>query len=283
MTESFQKATAVEKNRDGMYSLQDRAFERLPKESPVVARRREVRKFKSAPGEGQLPRWNASTVDEAHPFPQHAQSHTTTTYQGVDVITSHFPDRVKNTAHLRNDRPPQWSENTAKASTLNRYTYKCDALKDKQPPLSFLAKTIVEDNAPDKRQKRNGWQGSTSLEGHAANRFVAEKRDLDYKELNKTKLGVMNESNYVAPEKRVKELNLETRRQKQMQRDAKEETEMTLFQTVGGLKTFTMKNKKEWIDVDPVAVAAAQVEKKHELSINPYTQYGKSTMKQESQ
>ncbi|CAD2214911.1 hypothetical protein AGDE_10120 [Angomonas deanei] len=136
----------------------------------------------------------------------------------------------------------------------------------------------MEEYTEEKKARRHGWQTSTALEGHQVNKFIAEEKGEDYVALNKTKLGIMNEANYVPPVERVKELNETMRTQKQMKRDATLEKDVTLFQTQPNAPTtFTMRNKDQWKDMDPVEVARAQVEMKETLQANPYTQYSKYT------
>lgn len=292
----------------GTYALSERAFEPIKRSDPRSRRHREVRAFARATDPEQKPRWNASVKDEAHPFPQNALMHTNTVFNGVDVVTTHFPESVKGTAHLKNSRPAQrevWQSNVLNASKSNRYTYHCDALREKEPPLSYLAQKILEEQSDANLRKRQLWNSSAVLEGNRWNRFVRPDKEPDYLEMNKTK-NVLAEDTYVKPKDRVTALTATKRMEKQRQREAALETPLTLYQTQQqqqllessaassrqrqqqqlklqcGPQVFKMSNIDEWWGMDPVEVADQQNMVKRNLNANPHATY-KSTFEHSGQ
>ncbi|CCW60692.1 unnamed protein product [Phytomonas sp. EM1] len=138
----------------------------------------------------EKPRWNPTMKDEAHPFPERPCMNTNTRYNGVEVVSTHFPETIKGTAYFRlpnSSKPQVWETNRMKARSLNRYTYQCPALQDREPPMSYLAMVVIDDNSVEKRTKEQHWCASTALEGNHANWHVRPKPEPDYLRRNKKK------------------------------------------------------------------------------------------------
>lgn len=67
------------------YPLTSSAFEALSESDQRAVRRSEIQKFTSGLRIGEKASWNASTVDELHPFPSHSPQRTLSEFQGVKL------------------------------------------------------------------------------------------------------------------------------------------------------------------------------------------------------
>lgn len=261
------------------YQREDRVFTPLSPQHPASVRRREVHRFRRGDGTHGRRAWNPSTQDTLHPFPQPALLHTTACYNGVDVVASHFPETVKGSGFLRVPgcaQPGVWTRNRAIAATAaTRHTYRCEALEEPEAARSYLAQVIVEDAQPERKTLRDGWCASTSLDGAQRNRFVApapedSSHHAAHTALNET-LTATASGGYVAPYRRVKELNKARAEQQQLRRMAETETLETLYDTRSGPSVFKLSNADQWWDMDPVAVTRAMTDQVEQIKSNPYS------------
>lgn len=253
----------------GSYNLSEAAFEPIPDDHPLVHRRRAVQRFLSnrAIGSSTLrPRFNVSTQELSAQQPKRALTHTNSCFNGVDVVDSYFPDKVRNSAFLRVPSirtRPLWTGNQAKASHSHRYNYQCPSLNDKEPPLSYLAEKIVEDGSEDRLLKQKNWCANTSL----MSVFAAKEKEPDYRILNKS----VNESylkSYSSPYQNAVERHEEERRLKRMLRYEDEQQSMSMHNRPGGPKVFKISNIDEWWGLDPVKVSEDQVTTKKVIQSN---------------
>ncbi|GET92360.1 hypothetical protein, conserved [Leishmania tarentolae] len=267
------------------YRYDEHVFPELPATHPLSVRRREVHRFLK--GDGTLGRraWNPSTKDELHPFPQPALHNTTTCYNGVDVVATHFPETVKGTAFLKAQEtvlPAVWTNNRDRAcASTTRHTYRCQALERQEAALSFLATVIRDDNNPEKRRREEGWCASTTLEGFRGNRHIVPAAegafDVEaHRELNNT-LTSSQCGGYVKPYNRVKQLISSRKKQKQLQQNAAAESLINLYASQPGPATFKMSNADEWWDIDPVKVTSEMAKRIDEMKANPYATIFRST------
>lgn len=259
------------------YALHEPVFDQLPSNHPKSHRRREVQKFRTAEGPQERPRWNASTKDEAHPFPDRPMMHASNRYDGVEVVETHFPESIKGTVGLRfgwHDRKPEvWTLNASKALGTSRYSYHCASLETTPAHLSYLAQKVVEDNTPEKKALERQWCASTALEGRSGNRFLAAPPEESYVEKNKAKEGILDELHYTSPIRRVSQQNRELRVTKRLQRAASAEDPLMLYTRADAPPVFTMSNIDAWWGLNPVAVAEAQTVMKETITANPFSTY----------
>ncbi|KAK7196293.1 hypothetical protein NESM_000565400 [Novymonas esmeraldas] len=260
---------------------EDRIFPTLPPGHPVSVRRREVQRFRDGGGTHGRRAWNPSVKDEQHPFPQPALNNTTTCYNGVDVVATHFPETVRGTAYLRAQgavQPVVWTKNRTRASaSMARHTYRCDALENHEAPLSYLATVIRDGSDPAKRKRQEGWCASTTLEGFRGNRHVAPAAEDTshapaHKELTATLTASCNGGGgYVSPYNHVKEMNASYKAEKELQQQAAAESLVGFYAARPGPPVFKMSNADAWWDMDPVAVTRDMTERADAMKANPYS------------
>eukprot|EP00796_Vickermania_ingenoplastis_P007323 gene7323-5159_t len=252
----------------GQYNLSEAAFEPIPDDHPLIRRHRNVERFGSPRRPPMRPRFEKSVKDELHPFPQRAMTNTNACYNGVDVVVNHFPAMVKNSAFLRYPTVktrPVWSGNIAKAKHSNRYSYQCPALDEQEPPLSYLAQTIVEDCSQEKKMLERGWCGNLEMKSV----FAAPPEEPHYTEVNK-RINRRYLKTYTGPVEIARRTNEFLRETKRLQRAADEERPMTFHYRPDAPKVFKMSNVDEWWTLDPVQVCSEHLEKKDVLSTNPF-------------
>lgn len=263
----------------GGYGLHERVFAPLPRNSVRASRHREVERFRSHVLIDRRGRWNSSTQDDLHPFPERLPK-MKGCYNGVDVVETHFPETIKGTSFLRlseTAKPEVWRTNVSKALFSNRYNFQCAALAVPESPLSYLAKLIVEDNSEAKKRLQGGWQSSTWVDNRI---HRSAEKSKDYVGLNKAKK-ILDGLTYTTPRQRVKEINEAIRTDKALRRAAAKETPMTLFTqysttcpwTPENPTVYKMSNIDEWWHRDPVAVAEGQTALKESLRKNKYSSF----------
>ncbi|KAG5468754.1 hypothetical protein CUR178_01589 [Leishmania enriettii] len=282
-------ASSKERGREPLTAVhrrQDRVFPELPARHPLSVRRREVQRFRNGDGNHHRRAWNPSTKDELHPFPQPAHSNTTTCYNGVEVVTTHFPETVKGTAFLKMQEtvlPAVWTRNRdrARASTV-RHTYRCEALEHQEGPLSYLAAVIRDDNNPEKRRRQERWCASTTLEGFRGNRFLAPAaEDTSHAEAHRERTRALTarlRGGYVTPYNRVKQLNASLKAQNELQHQAAGESLVGFYATQAGPAAFKMSNADEWWDLDPVELTRDMTKRAEAMKANPYSTLFRSTV-----
>lgn len=261
------------------YQKDDRIFAALSAQHPASVRRREVQRFRRGDGADGRRAWNPSTQDEQHPFPQPALLHTTACYNGVDVVTSHFPETVKGSGFLRSPeaaQPGVWMHNKAAATaTATRYTYRCPQLETPAATQTYLARLIVEDAAPEKKTLRDGWCASTILSHARRNRHMAAApEDMSHKPahaaLNSTLVATVP-GGYVSPYNRVKQLNASRVEEQQQRRLAETESLESLYASRAGPAVFKLSNADQWWNMDPVAVTQELTQQTEAMKANPYS------------
>lgn len=253
----------------GHYGLSEAAFEPIPDDHALIHRHHEVERFRHDRGAPLRPRFNKSTKDELHPFPERALTNTNSCYNGVDVAVTHFPEQVRSSAFLRVPTIKTrslWSGNQAKSRHSHRYNFQCPALDEKEPKLSYLAETIVEDNSNDKKLLERGWIGNTDTPSI----FAAPAPEPDYLKMNKGINHRYLKSRYTGPLEHAKQANEKIRETKRLQRVANQENLMTMHYRPDAPKVFKMSNIDEWWGIDPVTVATEQTDAKKELKSNPF-------------
>ncbi|KEG14148.1 hypothetical protein DQ04_00601150 [Trypanosoma grayi] len=236
------------------YARDEAVFEPLPRGDARCLRHREVERFRGAPRALEQPRWNASVLDEAHPFPQRPIMHALQRYEGVDVIDTAFPDSVRGTTHLRTRvRSPLWTMNTSGGSTRKQ---PADAInRTISPKRNFLARVIADECSDDKRSIRQGWCTSTLTWNCAGYIGSLEETQKSYVSLNKNKTGVLNKDMYISPIRRVARMNESIRDAKRSEREQKEQAARTQTNTRGAPEVFKMSNIDEWWLLDPTLTA----------------------------
>ncbi|CCW66498.1 unnamed protein product [Phytomonas sp. Hart1] len=220
----------------------------------------------------ERPRWNTSMRDEAHPFPERPHMHVNTRYNGVEVVSTHFPETIKGTAYFRlpnSSKPRVWETNRMKARSLNRSTFQCPSLQEEDPPMSYLAMVVIDDNSNEKRGKEQHWCASTALERHRESWFVRPKPEPDYVKMN-AKKPFVNTATYISPMRRAEEDEKRVRRDKQQQLEASQFTPLTLYKRSDCPDVFKMSNIDEWCNIDTVKVAKERAALRATLQCNPY-------------
>lgn len=269
------------------YGLHQRMFDPLPASSVQRRRVEEVRRYRAPVGDHARARWNPSTQDEAHPFPQRACMHTVGHYDGVEVVDTHFPATVKGTTALRISADPLkksnvWRTNQSRALATDHHTFRMpaasSALRDEEESrLSYLASVIVEDNTEEKKALRRGWCGSTALTGNWANRHAATAAAdcVDYVALNKTKTGLMSAVNesYVTPKQRAETVLGKQSQERALKKAAARVTPLSMHERADAPAVFKISNIDSWWGLDPVEVAAEQTAMKDTLRENPFSDY----------
>lgn len=250
----------------GQYTLAEAAFEPIPDSHPLIRRHHQVEKFRTERRPPMRPRFNKSTKDELHPFPERALTSTNACYNGVEVAVTHFPAVVQKSGFLRFptlQKRPVWTENRANARRSHRYTFQCPALEEKEPPMSYLAEKIVEDCSETKKTLERGWCGNTEL--------VSEYgHEPDYLEVNKRTNRRYLRKKYVNPLENARRVNEERKKNKRLQREAEGVMPMTLHHREDAPKVFKMSNIDEWWKLDPVRVGSEQTSLKDTINSNPY-------------
>ncbi|CAJ1007880.1 hypothetical protein Q4I28_003193 [Leishmania naiffi] len=268
------------------YRCEDRVFPVLPTAHPLSVRRREVQRFLKGDDIHGRRAWNPSTKDELHPFPQPALTHTTTCYNGVDVVSTHFPETVKGTASLRMQEtvlPAVWTHNRDRAcASAKRHTYRCEALMHQEAPLSYLATVIRDDNSPTRKRLREGWCASRTLEGFHRNRHIAPApEDMSHAEAHRelnTALTARLSGGYVSPYDRVKLLNSSRKMQRELKENATAESLVAFYASQPGPAVFKMSTADEWWDMDPVAVTRDMTARAEASKANPYSTIFRSSV-----
>lgn len=249
----------------GHYGLSEAAFEPIPDDHPLLRRHHVVERFRT---DRRPPRFNKSTKDEAHPFPQRALTNTNSCYNGVDVASSHFPAVVPQSAFLRipgYKTRGVWDGNVMKAKASHRYNFQCPGLNEPEPPLSYLAEKIVEDASEDRKLLERGWSGDTVL----ANTFAAGAKEVNYAEYNKRKRKRLLH-HYVGPLDNAITTNANRQHEKRTQREADALHSLTLHRRPDAPSVFKMSNIDDWWKMDSLAVCNEQAQLKDRIKANPY-------------
>ncbi|KAG5494026.1 hypothetical protein JKF63_01859 [Porcisia hertigi] len=258
---------------------EERVFPELPATHPLSIRRREVQRFRNGDGTHGRRSWNPSTTDELHPFPQRALNNTTTCYNGVDVVSTHFPETVRGTAFLKMQetvQPLVWTRNRDRAcASTKRHTYRCEALERQEAPLSYLSTIIREDNRPEKKRLEVGWCASTTLEGFRGNRHITPAaEDMSHAEAHRKLNNTLTASlsgGYVTPYSRVKQLSVSLKRQRKLKEAAAAESLVDFYASQPGPAAFKLSNADEWWDMDPVAVTRDMQSLADSMRANPFS------------
>lgn len=237
------------------------------------------------------PRWNFSVKDDERAIGADVQLHSFPHYEGVDIVEASFPERIKHTAHLRYPdvcaKPRVWSVNMTKARQSNSHFFHLTSPNGEKPPLSYLARKIVEDAGAERLSRRQGWCASTSIRD---TRHVAAPPETNHLLLNterRRRRGLAYHcegslsgsgsqyptgvSNYVSPRERVRRMNESALNERRLRQEAGARNELALYTRPDAPPVFKMSNLPLWSALDPVQVATEQVALRSLFKSNPYS------------
>lgn len=257
----------------GNYGFSEAAFEPIPDDHPVIRRHKMIERYRSGKSSFGRPPFQFSTKTEEQLKPSYyrALRSTNSCFNGVDVGVTHFPEHVKNSAFLRVaaiKQRPLWSDNQEKSRCSHRHTFQCPALDEKEPPLSYLAKKIVEDGSEERNLLQRGWCGRTDI----GNTFVKlSKQEPNYIELHKRKKQSKSFLvSYKDPFTNARISSHEERVKKKLVRESEQECLMTLHYRSDAPRVYKISNIDDWWELNPVKVAEEQMLLKDKLASNPF-------------
>ncbi|ORC93691.1 uncharacterized protein TM35_000015680 [Trypanosoma theileri] len=197
-------------------------FAPLPPGDARRRRHRDVEDFRRAPRPPQRPRWNASILDEAHPFPQPPLMHVLQR-RGSNGGEADSSDKTG----------PQLL--TARGVDSTRRA----------------AGSVVREREHELALER-GWCISTNVSDPSARFRKTADFQVSYLELNKSKKGMLDESTYVSPMRRVALMDESIRATKRSKRKEDELMLQSQLARQGAPSVFKMSNIDEWWSLDPI-------------------------------
>lgn len=251
------------------YPLSTTAFDE-PHAEPVKTRHDEVRKFATGLRIGDQPYWNASTVDEQHPFPSRPPIRSLSEFQGIKMNYNYraavLPTINKETVFVRKPNKMQIDE-----SLFLSKKEKEKLVKQCPGTAATLSRQEIQNLSHDV-QMENGWNTSTALPSERASVFKPTPCP-QRAELNKSK-SILNQDTYRSPEVQYHEKSEERRTMKLTARETLGGTGQSaqlrgtgFTRSAGGTTVhvdapavFKMSNVSEWWDKNPIALPQEQVQ-----------------------
>lgn len=260
------------------YPLTTSAFEALPATDAKSQRRAEVKKFTSGLRIGEKAAWNATTIDEAHPFPSHSPQRTLSEFQAVKMEYNYranaLPQVNKETIFVRKPNKMQIDESLfLSKKERERVVSRC-------PGTNATLSRYEMQNA-EGRSLESGWNTSILPPDDRTCPFKLPTYE-SFTETNKAK-NLLEPTRYKTPQQRHNEVIGTMREAKLSARlpfgvssasvlSTAQSTNLQLsaggtFVASGAPAVFKMSNRNEWWDKCPVAtppslaVDASQISK----------------------